>query len=90
MTDLTGIGIGRGIAHGPVARMAAPPEPPQDVPSQLTPEEESQRVAEAVQAVAEELAAKGEQAGGQAQDVLEAQAMMAQDPTLADAVAERT
>lgn len=90
MTDLTGIGIGRGIAHGPVARMAAPPEPPQDVPSQLTPEEESQRVADAVQAVAEELAAKGEQAGGQAQDVLEAQAMMAQDPTLADAVAERT
>lgn len=90
MTDLTGIGIGRGIAHGPVARMAAPPEPPQDVPSQLSPEEESQRVAEAVQAVAEELAARGEQAGGQAQDVLEAQAMMAQDPALADAVAERT
>ncbi|GGE69858.1 phosphoenolpyruvate--protein phosphotransferase [Nesterenkonia cremea] len=90
MNDLTGIGIGRGIAHGPVARMAAPPEPPQDVPSQLSPEEESQRVAEAVQAVAEELAARGEQAGGQAQDVLEAQAMMAQDPALADAVAERT
>lgn len=90
MTDLTGIGIGRGIARGPVARMAAPPEPPQDVPSQLAPEEESQRVAEAVQAVAEELVARGEQAGGQAKDVLEAQAMMAQDPTLADAVAERT
>lgn len=90
MTDLTGIGIGRGIAHGPVARMAAPPEPPQDVASQLTPEQESQRVAEAVQAVAEELADRGEQAGGQAKDVLEAQAMMAQDPALADAVAERT
>ena len=90
MTDLTGIGIGRGMARGPVARMAAPPEPPQDVPSQLAPEEESQRVAEAVQAVAEELVARGEQAGGQAKDVLEAQAMMAQDPTLADAVAERT
>lgn len=95
MTDrtgsgLTGIGIGRGIAHGPVARMAAPPEPPQDEASALSPEEESQRVAEAVQAVAEELAAKGEQAGGQAKDVLEAQAMMAQDPALADAVAERT
>lgn len=90
MTDLTGIGIGRGIARGPVACMAAPPEPPQDVPSQLAPEEESQRVAEAVQAVAEELVARGEQAGGQAKDVLEAQAMMAQDPTLADAVAERT
>ena len=90
MTDLTGIGIGRGIVHGPVARMAAPPEPPQDVASQLTPEQESQRVAEAVQAVAEELADRGEQAGGQAKDVLEAQAMMAQDPALADAVAERT
>lgn len=90
MTDLTGTGIGRGIARGPVARMAAPPAPPQDVPSQLSPEEESQRVAEAVQAVAEELAARGEQAGGQAKDVLEAQAMMAQDPALADAVSERT
>ncbi len=87
---LAGIGIGRGIARGPVARMAAPPEPPTDVPSSLTPEEETQRVTEAVQAVAEELAAKGEQAGGQAKDVLEAQAMMAQDPALADAVAERT
>ncbi|GAA1452487.1 phosphoenolpyruvate--protein phosphotransferase [Nesterenkonia lacusekhoensis] len=90
MTDLTGTGIGRGIARGPVARMAALPAPPQDVPSQLSPEEESQRVAEAVQAVAEELAARGEQAGGQAKDVLEAQAMMAQDPALADAVSERT
>lgn len=83
---LTGVGIGQGIAVGPVARMAPPPAAPEEEPSSRTPEEESRRVKEAVTAVAADLTARGEAAGGQAQDVLEAQAMMAQDPTLADAV----
>ncbi|GAA1809325.1 phosphoenolpyruvate--protein phosphotransferase [Nesterenkonia flava] len=87
--SLSGTGIGQGVAYGPVARMAPPPAPPKDSSSELTPEEESARVKEAIDVVAAELARRGETAGGQAQEVLEAQVMMAQDPTLFEAVTER-
>lgn len=90
MATLTGIGIGRGVAHGPVARMAPPPAAPADAPSTLTPEQESVRVKEAVDAVAADLQRRGEAAGGEAREVLEAQVMMAQDPTLAEAVELQT
>jgi phosphotransferase system enzyme I (PtsI) len=45
-------------------------------------DEETARVREAVGAVARELEARGAQAGGAAREVLEAQAMIAEDPTL--------
>lgn len=83
---LNGVGIGQGIAVGPVARMAPTPAAPAEESSSRSPEEELSRVSEAVSAVAADLTHRGELAGGQAQDVLEAQAMMAQDPTLTDAV----
>ncbi|WP_119697436.1 phosphoenolpyruvate--protein phosphotransferase [Microbacterium halotolerans] len=86
MTEIAGVGIGQGIAHGPVARMAEPLAAPSDAPSTRTPDEEKALVAAAVAAVADELNERGERAGGSAQDVLEAQAMMAEDPTLAEAV----
>ncbi len=82
MTELRGVGIGLGVAQGPVARMAEPFPAPSDAPSTLTNDEEKARVREAVAAVARELEERGAQAGGAAQDVLEAQAMMAEDPTL--------
>ncbi|WP_275090550.1 phosphoenolpyruvate-utilizing N-terminal domain-containing protein, partial [Microbacterium sp. K41] len=44
---------------------------------------------EAVATVARELTARGEAAGGAAQEVLEAQAMIAEDPTLQDEVDAR-
>jgi phosphotransferase system enzyme I (PtsI) len=62
--------------------MAEPFPAPSDAPSTLTNDEEKARVREAVAAVARELEERGAQAGGAAQDVLEAQAMMAEDPTL--------
>ncbi|WP_434970823.1 phosphoenolpyruvate--protein phosphotransferase [Microbacterium sp. bgisy207] len=86
MAQLRGVGIGLGVAHGPVARMAEPLPAPQDAPSALSVEEERTRVQEALSAVARELEQRGEQAGGAARDVLEAQAMMAEDPTLTDEV----
>ncbi|RCS61518.1 phosphoenolpyruvate--protein phosphotransferase [Microbacterium sp. JB110] len=86
MTEIAGVGIGHGIAHGPVALMAAPLEPPTDAPSTRTPDEEKALVASAVSATAADLNERGERAGGSARDVLEAQAMMAEDPTLAEAV----
>ncbi|WP_431795775.1 phosphoenolpyruvate--protein phosphotransferase [Microbacterium enclense] len=82
MTELRGVGIGLGVAQGPVARMAEPLPAPKDAPSEMSVEEETARVREAVAAVARELEARGAQAGGAARDVLEAQAMIAEDPTL--------
>lgn len=89
MSELRGVGIGLGVAQGPVARMAEPAPAPADAPSTLSVDEEKARVADAVAAVARELEARGAQAGGAAQEVLEAQAMMAEDPTLADEVDTR-
>lgn len=89
MTELRGVGIGLGVAQGPVARMAEPAPPPSDAPSTLSVDDEKARVTDAVAAVARELEARGAQAGGAAQEVLEAQAMMAEDPTLVDEVGTR-
>ena len=86
MAQLRGVGIGLGVAHGPVARMAAPLPAPDDNPSAIGADEERARVQEALAAVARELEKRGEQAGGAAQEVLEAQAMMAEDPTLTNEV----
>lgn len=82
MSELRGVGIGLGVAQGPVARMAEPLPAPEDVASTRSADEELARVREAVAAVARELEARGAQAGGAARDVLEAQAMIAEDPTL--------
>lgn len=82
MPEIRGVGIGLGVAQGPVARMAEPLAAPADAPSEIGAEAETTRVREAVAAVARELEARGAQAGGAAQDVLEAQAMMAEDPSL--------
>jgi phosphotransferase system enzyme I (PtsI) len=89
MTELRGVGIGLGVAQGPVARMSEPLPPPSDAPSTLGADEEKARVEVAVAAVARELETRGAEAGGAAQDVLEAQAMMAEDPSLADEVNAR-
>ncbi|MBB2976377.1 phosphotransferase system enzyme I (PtsI) [Microbacterium endophyticum] len=82
MAELRGVGIGLGIAQGPVARMADPLPAPADSPSKISGEEETARAREAVAAVARELESRGSEAGGAAKEVLEAQAMMAEDPSL--------
>lgn len=89
MTELRGVGIGLGVAQGPVARMAEPSPAPDDAPSSLSPDEELARVREAVAAVARELEERGAKAGGMAREVLEAQAMMAEDPSLDAEVSTR-
>ena len=82
MAELRGVGIGLGVAQGPVARMSEPLPAPADTPSELSAADETARARDAVAAVARELEQRGAQAGGAAQDVLEAQAMMAEDPSL--------
>jgi phosphotransferase system enzyme I (PtsI) len=82
MTTLTGSGVGRGIAVGPVLRMPDPMPEPATTPSMIGPDGEKQRVTNAIASAAEDIRARGERAGGKAQEVLEAQALMADDPTL--------
>src|SRR5690554_3600491 len=89
MTELRGVGIGRGIAQGPVVRMAEALPAPEKTPSTAGADTERTRAREAVAAVAAELMKRGEAAGGSAQEVLEAQAMIAEDPTLQEEVDAR-
>lgn len=87
--ELRGIGIGQGVAIGRVVRMSDPLPEPEDTASALTPEAEGSRANAAMAVVASDLMSRGERAGGAARDVLEAQAMMAEDPTLSDDVTAR-
>jgi phosphotransferase system enzyme I (PtsI) len=87
MPELAGVGVGRGIAAGPVARMGQPLPEPAATPSTATPAVELERARAAMAAVAGELLRRGERAGGEAQEVLEAQAMMADDPAIDEKVA---
>jgi phosphotransferase system enzyme I (PtsI) len=89
MSELRGVGIGLGVAQGPVVRMTEALPAPDQTPSTLGADAERARVREAVAVVAQELTARGEAAGGSAQEVLEAQAMIAEDPTLQDEVDTR-
>ncbi|TFD71851.1 phosphoenolpyruvate--protein phosphotransferase [Cryobacterium sp. Hb1] len=87
--ELQGIGIGQGVVVGRVVRMPDPLPDPVATPSALTPAEEGDRVAAALGAVAADLLARAARAGGMAGEVLEAQSMMAEDPSLVDDVTLR-
>ncbi|WP_417510721.1 phosphoenolpyruvate--protein phosphotransferase [Microbacterium sp.] len=89
MTELRGVGIGQGVAQGPVVRMADALPAPEKTSSTAGTDAERARAREAVAAVAAELMQRGESAGGSAREVLEAQAMIAEDPTLQDEVDAR-
>lgn len=89
MTHHHGVGIGHGIAYGPLVRMAEPAPAPTDEPSTRTIDAEHARVRDALSVVAQELASRGARVGGTAQDVLAAQAMIAQDPSLISEIDRR-
>ncbi|MFD7733421.1 phosphoenolpyruvate--protein phosphotransferase [Kitasatospora phosalacinea] len=80
---LRGVGVSHGVAIGQVRHMGtAVLEPPvTQVSAEEVPREQA-RAQAAVDAVAADLTARGNLAGGEAQAVLEAQALMAQDPEL--------
>jgi phosphotransferase system enzyme I (PtsI) len=84
--ELGGVGIGRGSVVGPVARMAAPlPEPP-ETPSTRAGAEEIATARSALASVATDLRERAARSGGVVREVLEAQAMMAEDPSLVDII----
>lgn len=89
MTVIAGVGIGRGIAFGPVRRMPDPLPEPTTTPSTLGPDSEKERAYQALSAVASDIRIRGGAAGGSAKDVLDAQALMADDPTLRTDVESR-
>jgi phosphotransferase system enzyme I (PtsI) len=89
VSDLTGIGVGRGIAAGPVRRMPDPLPIPSETPFSGDVDAAVEKTTAAMKVVAAWLNERGAKAGGEAQGVLEAQALMAGDPALAKDVAGR-
>jgi phosphotransferase system enzyme I (PtsI) len=87
--ELHGIGVGRGIAVGPILRMPAPLPAPTPGVHAGDANAEIATVGAALAAVAAELTARGELAGGTAGSVLAAAAMMAADPMVIDDVEAR-
>jgi len=89
MVELTGIGVGRGVAAGPVLRMPEPLSEPADVERSDEAETEIARATQALADVREWLNSRATLAGEEAAAVLEAQALMAGDPAIAQDVAQR-
>jgi phosphoenolpyruvate-protein phosphotransferase (PTS system enzyme I) len=92
MAELRGIGVSPGGAGGPVYKVAAPPKLPTIQPAALDAEVEAKRAVAALTSVAAELERRAEAASGSgksaAAEILRAEAMMAEDPELADAAAQ--
>ncbi|MFZ4893178.1 phosphoenolpyruvate--protein phosphotransferase [Plantibacter sp. Mn2098] len=84
-----GVGVGRGVIAGPVLRMQDPLPEPIDVPFTGDVSAEQSRATLALAQTRTELRERAARAGGHAQDVLEAQALMADDPALAEDIAAR-
>jgi phosphotransferase system enzyme I (PtsI) len=85
---LSGVGVSAGTAIGPVVRMTAPaPLPP---PHRVTdPAGERASARQSVDAVAADLSERAERLSGEAREILEALAMIAQDPLLAEDIDQR-
>jgi len=86
---LGGLGVSPGVTAGPVYRMAAAPALPEDIPTVEDSTGEIDRAAQALAAVADELNRRAAAAPATAAEVLRAEALIAADPVLADAVTER-
>ncbi|MFB4282725.1 MULTISPECIES: phosphoenolpyruvate--protein phosphotransferase [unclassified Nonomuraea] len=81
--NLRGVGVSPGIGHGPsYVLTVSVPEPPEGATYTGEAEQEKERAMTALTRVAGELEARGNQAGGEAEEILKAQALMAEDPGL--------
>ncbi|MGW0801735.1 phosphoenolpyruvate--protein phosphotransferase [Nonomuraea sp. NPDC002799] len=81
--NLRGVGVSPGIGHGlSFVLTVSVPEPPEGATYTGAAEQEKERAMAALSQVAGELESRGNQAGGAAEGILKAQAMMAEDPGL--------
>jgi len=87
--ELHGVGVGRGIAVGPVLTMPEPLPEPAEQKHGGDAAAEKAAVQVAVTAAAAELQERAGRADGAGREVIEAAIQMAQDPMLADDVSER-
>ncbi|WP_327585387.1 PEP-utilizing enzyme [Nonomuraea sp. NBC_00507] len=77
------MGVSPGIGHGPAYVLTVSvPEPPKGATYTGEADQEKERAMAALRQVAGELEARGNQAGGEAEEILKAQALMAEDPGL--------
>jgi phosphoenolpyruvate-protein phosphotransferase len=81
---ISGIGVGRGVAVGIVARMPEPLGEPPDVESEADAVDEYRRVERALRDTAVELSERASHADEEGREVLEAQALMAEDPSVVE------
>lgn len=86
---ITGTGVGRGLVVGDVRRMPDPLPEPSTANSTLTPDKELARARTALAATAQDLRERGAKAGGTGKQVLDALALMADDPLLIAEVTTR-
>ena len=89
-STLTGVGVSPGVGVGPVVRVVDSVPEPKQGPGAGSSEDEFAAATQALEDVAADLESRGQQAGGEAQQVLEAQAMMARDPDLAANIKVKT
>ena len=87
--ELQGIGIGRGLIIGAVMRMQDRLPEPTDAPSLLSVDEEKRRATASLSDSASQIRIRGERVGGVAKRILEAQALMIEDPLLSSDVMVR-
>ncbi|MEO8094495.1 MAG: phosphoenolpyruvate--protein phosphotransferase [Pseudolysinimonas sp.] len=87
--ELHGVGVGRGVAVGPVLTMPEPLPEPADQKHGGDAVAEKAAVDAAVVAAAADLQERAERADGAGREVIEAAIQMAQDPMLADDVTVR-
>ncbi|MDR1768977.1 MAG: phosphoenolpyruvate--protein phosphotransferase [Propionibacteriaceae bacterium] len=88
MRAISGVGVGVGLALGPLVVVAEPPRPPVDEPPCADVAVGAASVREALEAVASELDAMAGLGPDATRAILEAEAMVARDPGLASGVAE--
>lgn len=86
--ELQGVGVGRSVAIGKVVRMPDPLPEPKDARHSGDAAAEKEAAASALTFVAADLRARAEKADAEANEVLTATALMAEDPSILDSVNE--
>lgn len=86
--ELQGVGVGRSVAMGKVVRMPDPLPAPKDARHSGDAAAEKEAAASALTFVAADLRSRAEKADAEANEVLTATALMAEDPSILDSVNE--